>query len=129
LKHLIPDIFYPAKYLEVVTCVSHRNAMTRLRLSSHRLAIETGRWTKPPLNISDRKCTFCGCMEDEYHMIFECDLYKELRTKYIPKYYRVHPSMIKCQLLFRETRVWVLKKLGNFIYKAFKARDKFIFGN
>ena len=44
--------------------------MTRLRLSSHKLMIERGRW----LNIlsKDRLCTLCNKLEDEFHVICEC---------------------------------------------------------
>ena len=35
------------KYLDIILIAKYRYALTRLRTSSHRLAIETGRWTNP----------------------------------------------------------------------------------
>ena len=53
-------------------------------MSSHRLAIDSGRWVKPiRLPLEERKCTDCNVLEDEYHFIFECNRYTELRKKYI----------------------------------------------
>jgi len=33
------------KYLDIILVAKYRYVFTRLRTSSHRLAIETGRWT------------------------------------------------------------------------------------
>ena len=45
-------------------------AMARLRTSSHSLAIEVGRFHKPrPLLETDRLCTVCDIIEDEYHFL------------------------------------------------------------
>ena len=59
-------------------------ALTRLRTSSHRLAIETERWTKPHRTPRfERKCQLCNTLEDEFHFVLECPLYRDLRVKYI----------------------------------------------
>jgi len=50
--------------------------LTKIRVSSHRLTIETGRWEKPnviPRN--ERVCKECNTVEDEYHCVCECSLY------------------------------------------------------
>ena len=59
--------------------VKHRKAMTRLRISAHRLAIETGRYTKTP--IEKRVCTTCEgqIIEDEYHFLMKCKRYDGAR--------------------------------------------------
>ena len=78
LKH-----FVASKYLEIVKTESHRIALGRLRSSNHRLANESGRWHKPhPTPVDERKCMLCD-IEDEYHFIYICQLYKQLRTRYI----------------------------------------------
>ena len=43
-------------YLKLVTVTNHRRAISQLRVSSHRLAIETGRHSKPPVPAADRIC-------------------------------------------------------------------------
>ena len=69
-------------YLNCVTVKKYRFSLSRLRVSSHRLAIESGRWHKPniiPLN--ERKCQYCNKLEDEFHFLLECPLYTHFRKK------------------------------------------------
>ena len=42
----------------------------RLRLGSHYMPIETGRWRRIPRH--DRKCTPCYTLGDERHCIYDC---------------------------------------------------------
>ena len=80
-----------------------RIALTQLRVSSHRLEIETGRWTKPNKIIRENRK--CSVLEDEYHFMFECKLYNDLRKKYIKPYFLRHCSMFKTiQLLESENK-------------------------
>ena len=61
-----------------------RYSLTRLRVSSHRLNIECGRWTRPNIiPVNERKCQNCNVLEDEYHFVLECSLYNELRKQYL----------------------------------------------
>ena len=50
----------------------HRNALAQLRLSSHSLHIETGRYSRTRLDRNQRLCHLCsnGDIEDEYHSVF-----------------------------------------------------------
>ena len=50
----------------------NRRALTKLRTSTHKLAIETGRRTQTDRN--DRLCTQCtqSKIEDEIHFLFDC---------------------------------------------------------
>ena len=57
-----------------------RIAFTRLRTSSHRLKIETGRWSRIP-----RERRLCQCGEDvqtEEHVLAHCELTRGIREKY-----------------------------------------------
>ena len=66
------------EYLFTVQNVSDRTALTKFRLSNHRLMIEKGRYqnTSP----SDRVCPFCpGQIENEFHFLIKCPTYKSLR--------------------------------------------------
>ena len=57
-----------------------RIAFTRLRLSSHRLRIETGRWARIPQEL--RLCQ-CGlAVQTEKHMLTECALVGDIRRSY-----------------------------------------------
>ena len=56
-----------------------RIALTRMRTSSHRLRIETGRLTRTPLNL--RLCP-CGEIQSEEHVLLHCPLSQELRSNF-----------------------------------------------
>ena len=57
----------------------YRLDFTRLRLSSHNLKIETGRWSRLP---RERRLCPCGHVQDEKHVIEECELTEHLRLQY-----------------------------------------------
>ena len=57
-------------YLECFNISKFCQSFSRFRVSSHRLHIEAGRWTRPlSTPISDRKCARCNTIEDEYHFV------------------------------------------------------------
>ena len=63
-----------------------RRNLTKLRISAHNLAIETGRYTKPKkTSIEKRTCFYCGGIENELHFLFICDLYQNERSVFIEK--------------------------------------------
>ena len=57
-----------------------RIAFTRLRTSSHRLKIETGRWSRVP-----REMRVCQCgegVQTEEHVLVGCNLTKGIQERY-----------------------------------------------
>ena len=54
----------------------YRMSFSRLRLSSHRLRIETGRWSRIP---RDRRLCPCGQIQDEEHVLAHCRITQHLR--------------------------------------------------
>ena len=77
---LFCDFSYKA-YLEVLKIEKYR-MMSRIRLSSHRLMVETGRWHRPhSIPYEERKCIVCDTIEDEFHFILECSRYADIRKK------------------------------------------------
>ena len=66
-------------YLDHLSLEKFRHAISRIQMSSHRLEIERGRWHRPhSIPIDDRKSRVCGSLEDEFHFILQCSLYKDL---------------------------------------------------
>ena len=55
--------FQYQKYLDVLNIVKYRKHLSRLRLSSHRLEVEIGRWAKPnKVPYENRKCKICNVL-------------------------------------------------------------------
>lgn len=74
----IKNSFGFEKYLSSLH-FTHRKDLTRLRISSHRLNIETGRYAG--IERSDRICSKCsmGVLGDEIHFMLECPTYQAFR--------------------------------------------------
>ena len=56
-----------------------RRNFSKLRISAHNLAIETGRYAKPSIPPDKRICFNCKLVEDEFHFFFSCSLYNSKR--------------------------------------------------
>ena len=63
---------------------AHLRSLMRFRLSAHALHVVTGRWHRTPRQ--ERLCEYCAqCkIEDEYHLLFECDAYNPVRRWFAP---------------------------------------------
>ena len=60
-----------------------RIIITKWRLSSHDIKIETGRYTTPSTPREDRVCSKCSSsVEDEHHVVYLCPLYQSIRLKH-----------------------------------------------
>lgn len=110
-------------YLETLSVSKFRVAMTKLRVASHRLEIEVGRWARPNrVPIDERKCRHCNKLEDEYHFLLECVLYADLRKQYIKKYFWTRPNMLKLKELMSTRNKRILWNTALYVEKAFKLR-------
>ena len=56
----IKYIHIKSNYMGIVNIGCHRSAMIKLIMSSHRLAIETGRWARPVVPRDQRACPVCS---------------------------------------------------------------------
>ena len=59
-------------YRCVLIILTNRKDLVRIRISNHKLMIETGRYSQTPHN--DRFCPVCnsGIIEDEFHFLLHC---------------------------------------------------------
>jgi hypothetical protein len=78
------DRFMRENYLDVLWHFPYRSKLSSLRLSCHKLHIETGRYVSknerlPPLLRICSHCNMNKC-ESEYHFIIECPLYNNERN-------------------------------------------------
>ncbi len=63
-------------YLLTLENHGHKIALTKFRISSHNLHIETGRYERPKLEPHQRLCIYCDMqtVENEFHFLLECPL-------------------------------------------------------
>ena len=115
-------------YLNEVKISKHRVAMTRLRLCSHSLEIETGRWDRPETDRKDRHCFYCKThgkheVEDEGHFLIICPLYRDLRETLLPQNI-LHDNSLRIEdkvtQIMSDTEN--VKSVAKFIYQAFEDR-------
>ena len=127
------------KYLSEVTNRFHKNALTRLRISAHRLHIETGRHRRYEKELKayvntpkeERKC--CTCpeeIEDEYHFLFRCTRNHNLRRIFYKEVSKKHTTFSesnekeKIKILFDCTDTETIKKFAKFVYQSFHIKSK-----
>jgi hypothetical protein len=81
----IKDNFSLECYLDKIKCMKSRQQLTHLRISAHNLRIESCRYGRNRLERHERICQLCNTqdIEDEFHFILVCNLYQEIRTKFI----------------------------------------------
>ena len=61
---------------------AHLASLLRFRLGAHDLGVAVGRWHG--VSRADRMCNRCslGCIDDEFHMVFECTHYNSARAQF-----------------------------------------------
>ena len=105
-------------------------ALTRFRISSHCLAIETGRYTHPKTPEEKRLCIYCPnkVVENEVHFLIDCPNYTQERTEFLNAVSAFIPNLAELdsnnkfiKILSSKTPE-VLHYLGKFIYKSFEKR-------
>ena len=109
-------IFRLQPYLTCMMLEKFRISLSRLRMSSRR-------WQKPTaISFNERKWTLCLKLEDEFHFLLECSLYKDLRNKYVKKYSWKNTNMLTFIELTTSENETVIKNLSMFINKSFDLR-------
>ena len=96
-------------------------------MSSHRLEIEAGRWHRPHnIPFNERKCRVCNGLEDEFHFILECSLFKELRKMFIKRYFWLRPNVPKFVELMTSENAQVIKDIATYVYESLKIRTAMV---
>jgi hypothetical protein len=122
-------------YLIDISDSKVRRSLSRLRLSSHNLHVETGRHCRPKTPLEQRLCLICndGNVEDEMHFIEVCSVYNDLRSDllncitqggFVPVQ-TTHANVNMVQIL-KENNVHIQFYLGKFLTKAFKRRTRIL---
>ena len=93
-------------------------ALSRFRTGNHWLPIETGRWSGVPRE--DRLCPHCNSLGDEFHFLFQCVLFSDLRLPLgdIVNEYRHLPRNLAVATLLDCRDITVIRRLAKFLVKS-----------
>ena len=111
-----------------------RPVLVKLRISSHKLRIETGRYDNIPRD--ERLYNLCNCnrIGDETHFLLDCPSFSSIRDMFFSK---LEPSLPFLRLqshesllshLMNSTDYFINIQLISFISPCFELRDKLISG-
>ena len=113
------------EYLIKIKNVTLRTQLAKLRISNHKLRIETGR--HQGLNSDQRFCPFCETeVECETHFLIECPIYSHLRMTLYDEMITLNPCF---QFLSKmEKFLFILSnstnmEVASFIHKSFELRE------
>ncbi len=110
----------------LLTVPKIRIAIARFRCSSHNLAIELGRHTKPrKTDLEKRVCKECNVLEDEIHHVTACtlnfkhrdELYREAE-KCEPNF-KTYSNDRKFKFILQTKERKLLQAFGKFLYKSY----------
>ena len=116
-------------YLSEVTNSKHRSALSKLRLSAHKLEIETGRYTRPQVTPPEsRFCTYCQYLgnevvEDETHFMVICPIYKEIRENLLCPQVLQNKNLTNEQKFVEIMINTDIKSVAKYTYQAFIERE------
>ncbi|KAK6188539.1 hypothetical protein SNE40_004697 [Patella caerulea] len=123
------DFYYNIKNsynMENYLCTLNKDesgALSKFRLSAHKLEIEKGRYCKPFIPRNERLCENCNLqlVEDEKHFLLYCPFYDNSRQQYLSPF--IKPNITdSIQLNILINNVESIVNVGSFVLHAFKKR-------
>ena len=119
-------------YLSQHKNLSHTLALVRFRISSHNLAIETGRYTRPKTPEKDRLCIYCNenQVENEEHFLLHCSKYTNERTELYRRINTIIPQVTdvnrddRFQIIMSCQDQNVLEAVGKYVFDCMNIRNR-----
>ena len=113
-------------YLCQIQNIQNRISLTKIRLSNHRLMIETGRHQRVDKN--QRFCPFCPTkIEDEFHFLLECQVFSTVRIELINNVIRENERFVQLGIYEKFVALLsnpiVMRYTANYICKSFYIRE------
>ena len=107
------------EYLNGIRVPKFRRALTRLRFGVNELR-GNRRYVNEQAN---RKCPYCDEDEDEKHILVVCPTYRELRVKYISKFW-ITLNNVTLKDLLENSNQDIVRGVAIFVYYALELRDR-----
>ena len=121
------DHFQTEQYLSTIKNFDKRRCLAKFRISSHKLKIETGRFTRPLTPLENRVCDHCfTTIEDEFHFLMQCPKYSHLRNNFFSivqkrcKNFLLLDSKLQFNWLLANSDDLVILRLADFIFDCFE---------
>ena len=119
-------------YITMPMSFISRKFLALTRLSNLSIRLETGRFERPKLPEHQRLCPTCldgVSVETEFHLIFQCSAYNDLRQKWLgkintPENFRNLEVCQKFKIVLNEAEN--VKLTAQFIIDAFNVRSKIV---
>ena len=126
--------YSPSVYLDLTRKNPSRKTLVKLRISSHKLRIETGRYDNMPRD--DGLCSFSNCnrIEDETQFLLDCPSFSSIREMFFCKlkpkipFLRLQSHETLLSHLMNSTDYFINFQLISFMSYYFQLRDKLVSG-
>ena len=89
-----------------------REAIAKVRMSSHLFYIERGRWSRPKVERVNRVCDICNVIEDEKHCLLDCPKYNNERRERLPLWLRENKSLENFVRFLKSENATEMRMLG-----------------
>ena len=132
--------FKKESYIDLVPNRSQRADLTRLRISSSRLAVEVQRYKRPKVPENERYCMYCrpagpdnnteGYVDNEQHLLINCTSFVLERNCLFSRIESIKPGFqaltpsSKAATLLCPTSVLTAKLVNKFIQLVFQIRKQ-----
>ena len=128
---LIKSVFETSPHLLHVRDSRYRDALSKLRASSHTLEIERGR--HQGIARHDRLCHKCCVIESELHFVLYCKINQLERDILFEKMSTIDSCFVhrndKFDILMTNRNAQILTWFGKFIHKSFGIRQEYFKSN
>ena len=122
--------FEAEDYLNVLQCCNLKSSYAKFRISNHSFAVETQRYCTPIIPRNKRVCIFCNKneVEDEFHILFDCEIYTRYRHTLFQKLdsifhnLNVHDKDEFTRKIFCTTDSKAIFYISNYIFKCLLKR-------
>lgn len=125
------DHFQTKQYLSTIKNFDKRRCLTKFRISSHKLKIELGRFSRPITPLQNRVCDHClTIIEDEFHFLMQCPMYSHLQKNFFSivqkqcKNFSSHNSKIQFNWLLANSDDFVILQLADYVFDCFEIHSK-----
>ena len=128
----IKNVLSLENYLKYIHNPEIRQSITKVRISAHTLAIEKERHNKTgKIHLTQRICKCCNTskVENEFHFIMKCPLYKTERDQFLSLINTATPTSISAEHIFINLMKCINVKntaeFGSYVNLLFKKRKQY----